>query len=429
MKRLLPVLALLLGSYSGFAQTESYPEAQRLMRAGNYAQAILILQKLSESDTLTPEVSLELATAQQRTGNTQAARKTYETILKRDSSQRDALNQLGILFEKDAQYRKALTQYKKLTRLDSTNGYFQRQVALQHDRLEEDDLSIIYYEKALKINPEDRESLAELSRLYLDLNRNLETAGEYVKRGLVKDSTSIRFLLLNSRIDYRLGRFEAVTKSLEKTMAMGDSMAYFQRMLGRAYYETGQFDKSIQTYARLINLGEATETNYGGLATAYLLKARKDSSTLFNINAFRHFTRAIQLAQTRVPDYQMSIADLHELENRPSSIKSAIKQYQAVFNNFKRPKALFRLAQLNDQHRVDPELAIIYYEQTLRLCKTVTAGKNASPQDELDCRVAYDAATRRLAELKPEKVSIQPTPVTIIAQDTSHSISDTLKKD
>lgn len=431
MKRLLPVLAFLLGCHPIFAQTESYPEAQRLMRAGNYAQAIPILQKLSESDTLTPEISLDLATAHQRTGNSLAARKAYETILKRDTSQRDALNQLGILFEKDAQYRKALIQYKRLIQLDSTNGYFQRQVALQYDRLEEDEQAIVHYEKALRINPEDRESLAELARLYLDLNPNkyLTVAGAYIERGLAKDSASVRFLLLNSRVDFRLARFEAVVKSLEKTMALGDSTAYFQRMLGRAYYETGRFDQSIFTFNRLIDLGEETEHNYGGLGTAYLLKARKDSSTMFNINSFRSFDQAVRVAQTRVPDYQMGMADLYELEKQPSSIKLAIKQYQTIFNTFRRPKSVFRLAQLHDVHHVSSELALVYYEETLRLCKSVYSQKNARPQDRLDCMTVDNAAARRLAELKPEKVTILPAPVTVVAQDTSHILPDTLKKE
>ncbi|MDR6193796.1 tetratricopeptide repeat protein [Siphonobacter sp. SORGH_AS_0500] len=433
MKRLLPVLAFLLGTYAAFAQmpVDAYAEAQRLVRSGNYSQAIPLLQKLSETDSLNNNLALELGIAHQRIGNSLAARRTYERILKRDTSQRDALHQLGILFEKDAQYRNALAQYQKLIQMDSLNGYFQRQAALQYDRLEQDEQAIIHYEKALKINPEDRESLAELARLYLDLNPNkyLTIAGEYIERGLAKDSTSIRFLLLNSRVDFRLARFEAVVQSLEKTMAMGDSTAYFQRMLGRAYYETGRFDKSIFTFNRLINLGEETEHNYGGLGTAYLLQAKKDSSTIFNINSFRRFDQAVRLAQTRVPDYQMGMADLYELEKQPSSIKTAIKQYQAIFNNFRRPKAVFRLAQLNDTHHINAELALLYYEETLRLCKNVYSRKYSSPQDRLDCMAVDKAAARRLAELKPEKVIILPAPVAVVAQDTSHSIPDTLKKD
>ncbi|PMD98381.1 hypothetical protein BWI97_04265 [Siphonobacter sp. BAB-5405] len=277
--RFLPLLLLLLECLTGMAQSQQEPwvQAQEHIRRGEYIQSVPILQKLVESDSTQVEAALQLGFVQQRLGQLPAARKTYETVLRRDTSQTEALNQLAILSEKNAQYRRALHYYQRLIQLDTTNAYLFKQAAVQYSRLEQLGQAIAFYNKAVALNPQDIESWGELTRIHLDINdaAHLKLAGECVEKGLTIDPNSIRLLLQNSRVDFRLGRFAEVITSLQKTMAQGDSSAFYQRMLGRAYYEIDSLDQSIFTFRRLLNAGEETEYVYGGLGTAYLLKAKK----------------------------------------------------------------------------------------------------------------------------------------------------------
>ncbi|WP_420154948.1 tetratricopeptide repeat protein [Siphonobacter sp.] len=426
--RFLPLLLLLLECLTGMAQSQndSWLQAQEQIRRGEYVQSIPVLQKILETDSTQVEAALQLGFVQQRLGQLPAARKTYETILRRDTSQTEALNQLAILSEKNAQYRRALHYYQRLIQLDTTNAYLFKQAAVQYSRLEQLGQAIAFYNKAVALNPQDIESWGELTRIHLDLNdaAHLKLAGECVEKGLTIDPNSIRLLLQNSRVDFRLGRFAEVVTSLQKTMAQGDSSAFYQRMLGRAYYEIDSLDQSIFTFRRLLNAGEETEYVYGGLGTAYLLKAKKDSAH-FDLNAFRNFKQAIQLAQTRVPDYQMGLGDVYELEGKPASIKRAIKIYQETFNLSERPKALYRLAQLHDTYQVDMELAKTYYQELIKTCKVIASNpRNARPMEMLDCAYATLAANR-LAELH----KLTPNATAPLAQDSVQVVADTTKND
>lgn len=421
-----------LGSPWVAAQTRSTPdplaEAQELTRRGQYAQAIPLLQKAVAADTANATAALQLAYAQQRTGAWAAAKRGYETLLQRRPTLSEALNQLAVISEREANYNKALGLYRRLLAQDTTDAYFLKQVGSLHSRLNQPKLAVKFYQKALRFAPNDLEAMGELATLYLNDTGKEKLAQPLVERGLKLDPTSVKFLQLDSRLSYRLGAFLDVIDDIEKTMALGDTASYYQRLLGTAYYQVDSLKKSIRTFERLLKLGENTEAVHAGLGTAYLLATKPVPADSVG-KAFRvgpaqgHFRLAIERGTSAsIPDYLMSQADAMEKDG--FGLAMVASQYRQVYEKYKRPKALYRLGQLHEQK--DPELAAIYYREFRDVC----GDPKKAAKVGTDC-VFILPVQARLNELrkrtnpKNKPTASQPA----VAKDTATAAPDTTGKE
>lgn len=410
MRRLL-LLSLLLPALA-FAQTpDPTLDAQDFFRRADYAKAVPLLQQAIAADTANRALVTQLAYCYVRLGQLPIAKRTYESLLNRSGvDPREVLSQLAAISEKELAYSRALGYYRRLIALDSSVSFYHRQAGYLSSRLGNPAAATTYYRAALKLNPNDLDTIADLATLYLNDGLKDDLAEPLVKRGYLLDSNSVRVLQLRSRLNYRDNKFRDVIADVEKTMAMGDSAVYFQRLLGVAYYSTEQYPKSIGTFERLLRVGEETEAVYAGLGTAHLLALKPISPDSARKEfvwpaAIPLFSKAIELGTSpKIIDYRMSIADAME---KVGQIDQAIRDYKWILgqSKTKRPKALYRLAQLHDQYRVDAELAVIYYRELIDFCQ-----KAKSPKP-WDCDYAA-RAEKRLTQLKAR-------PAQSVAKDTT----------
>lgn len=418
MKRALYLLLLL--ALPAAAQTDAWTDVQDLIRRGDYARSVVILQKIAEKDT-SKAVWLQLGSVRQRLGQWSAAKLTYETILKNNPDQPDALNQLALLAERDFQYGKALGYYQRLIQLDTTNGFYYRQAGFQTVKTGAQEKALPLYEKALQRNPDDQESLAESARILLETGRHKESA-PYIQRGLELDSNSVRMLQLQARLQYRMDQYADLIRTVGKTMTLGDTASYFQRLLGVAYYHVDSLHASVRTFRRLLDLGEETETNHAGMATALFLFERKDQPQEGE-SAFLHWETAIQIASTRVPDYMMGQVEAIILQ--PAAIPAGIRKLQDIYARYKRPKALYRLAQLLETR--DKRMSVIYYQEVLDECHKIASNPFvARPSDTSDC-ACVPKARQRLAALR-EAAPAGKEEQAVAAQDSVPIQPDTTRK-
>lgn len=410
------------------AATDPLAEAQEFTRRGAYAKAIPLLQKAVAADTANLTAALQLAYAYQRTGDWATAKRQYESLLQRRPTLTEALNQLAVLSEREANHNKALGLYRRLLAQDTTDAYFLKMIGSLHSRLNQPTLAVKFYQKALKSAPDDLEAMGELATLYLNDTRKEKLAQPLIERGLKQDPNSVKFLQLDSRLSYRLGAFNDVVDDIEKTMVLGDTASYYQRLLGTAYYQVDSLKKSIRTFERLLKLGEDTEPVHAGLGTAYLLDMKPipaDSvGKVFRISpAQAHFRLATERGTSaRIPDYLMGYADAMEKDRFP--LDAVIRQYREVYDKYKRPKALYRLGQLHEQK--DPELAAIYYREFKDVCSDPKKAAKAGT----DC-VFLLPVQARLNELRkrtnPKAKSLAAEPA--VAKDTATAAPDTSGKD
>ncbi|MCY7349562.1 MAG: tetratricopeptide repeat protein [Cytophagaceae bacterium] len=424
---LLSVLAASLATAQTRPTTDPWTDAQEFVREGDYAKALPLLQRVVTADTANVNAGLQLAYAHQKMGTWAAAKRQYESLLLRRPNLAESLNQMAVISEREANYARALGFYRRLLAQDTTDAYFLKQVGSQHSRLNQSNAAIPYYRRALKQAPEDLEAIGELARLYLDIGGKDKLAQPLISRGLKLDGNSVRLLQLNSRLSYRTAAFRDVVRDIEKTMALGDTASYYQRLLGTAYYQIDSLKKSIRTFSRLLKLGEDTESVHAGLGTAHLLDLKpipNDSvGKIFRLSeAHYHFRKAIELASTNVPDYQMSLADAMEKDHYP--LDAIIKIHREVYEKYRRPKALYRLGQLQEKKK-DYELAAIYYKEMVENCLNPNRRKTNQ-----DC-LFIDLAQARLLALKkmPGKGKPAPTAGVPVAKDTATAVPDTSNRD
>ena len=420
---LLSVLTVSLAVAQTRAVPDPWTDAQELVRQGDYAKALPLLQRVVATDTANVNAALQLAYAHQKLGSWAAAKRQYENLLTRRHALSEALNQMAAISEREANYSRALGFYRRLLAQDTMDAYFLKQVGLQHSRLNQPNAAIPYYRRALKQNPDDLEAIGELARLYLDAGGKDKLAEPLISRGLKLDGASVRLLQLDSRLSYRTGAFRNVVRAIEKTMALGDTTSYYQRLLGTAYYQMDSLKKSIRTFKRLLDSGEDTEAVHAGLGTAYLLDMKplpKDSvGKMFRVSeAQGHFRQAITLASARIPDYLMSQADAMEKDAFP--IDPIIRQYREVYEKYRRPKALYRLGLLHETKK-DYELAAIYYKEMVESCLNPKRR-----QTNQDCSFLGQAQARLLALIKlPGKGKPAPAATAPVAKDTATAVADT----
>jgi tetratricopeptide (TPR) repeat protein len=406
---------------------DPWAAAQELTRRGQYIQAIPLLQKAA-ADTANLPAALQLAYAHQRTGAWAAAKRQYESLLQRRPNLPEALNQLAVLSEREANYGKALGFYRRLLALDTTDAYFLKQVGAMHAKLSQPTLAMRFFGKAVKAAPDDLEALGELATLYLNDGKKDKLAEPLISRGLKLDPTSVKFLQLDSRLSYRIGNFKDVVEDIEKTMALGDTASYYQRLLGTAYYQIDSLTKSVRTFQRLLKLGEDTEPVHAGLATAFLLGMKplpKDSiGKVFRIGeAQSHFRQAIERGtSSKIPNYLLGHAEAMEKDGMPTEVVA--RQYRLVYENHQRPKALYRLGLLHEAK--DPELAAIYYREFLDVCKD----PKKATRGGTDCLLAGTVQARLQGLKKQPGTKAKPAPTEpAVAKDTATAAPDTTNRE
>jgi type IV pilus biogenesis/stability protein PilW len=132
----------------------------------------------------------------------------------------------------------------------------------------------IEFQRALEINPKDKEALNLIGILQLMQFEDFEKAIEYFKRALKidKDYSQARN---NLGLAYeRTGRIDEAIASFNEAIAnpLYPNPEYAYNNLGRIYYRSGQYDKAIDSYtAALRRVNDYTRSFYG-LALCYNAK-------------------------------------------------------------------------------------------------------------------------------------------------------------
>jgi tetratricopeptide (TPR) repeat protein len=391
-------------SFKIFAQNE-ISSVNELMQKGQYAQALSILEKLNIGDSTQVDILQKQAFCNFKLGRLGQAKKLYYSALLKNSESPEILLQIATICEKENNYLEAFKSYQKLNQLDSTNTFYYKELARISSRMERSKEAISYLKKAISLDGNDIESIASLANLYLNIPQD-DLAKPLINKGFELDSSSIKIRYLRSRLFYRGSDFKGVRKDILFVMSLGDSTAYYQRLLGTAYYYLDSIPQSIAVFRRLLKVGEDTENVRAGLAFSLLKSTENNQDILFEAN--QNFN------QDRISDYDIGIADIYD---KNGEFDYAIKRLQKII--YYRPKAIFRIAEIYEKKKNDKEMALIFYQEYIRAC-----GKLKKPTS--DCNF-IELAIRRINVLNPKLKLELPK---IIAQKDSVEVAvDTVRHD
>ncbi len=395
-----------------FAQTESI-SINEFMQKGQYAQALVELEKLNTGDSTQIDVLQKQALCNLKLGRISHARKLYQTLLLKNPDSLENLLQMATIYEKEYNLSEAFKVYQKLNSLDSLNTFYWKELARVSIRMERTKEGISYLKKAVSIDGNDLESLASLSNLYLNKGDE-DLAQPLIKKAFDLDSSSIRIRHLRSRLFYISSDFQGVMKDILFTMSLGDSTAYYQRFLGTAYYYLDSLPKSIAIFKRLLNVGEKTENVYAGLAFAQLKSANNEALMTLN-EANNNFSEAVDLGTSdRLSDYEIGMADV---QDKLGYTDLAIRLFTRLLQT--RPKAVFRLGEIYEKKKRDKDMAILYYQEYIKAC-----GRQKKPTPDGNF---VDLAKKRINALNPSlKIEL---PQTAVANDSTEMVADTVRHD
>ena len=406
------LLSIVIFSANILGQNET-PSINELMQKGQYAQALVELEKLNIGDSTQMDILQKQALCNLKLGRIAQARKLYQIMLLKNPDSIENLLQMASIYEKEYNLSEAFKAYQKLNSLDSLNTFYWKELSRVSVRMERGKEGIMYLKKAISIDDKDLESLASLSNLYLNKG-DADLAQPLIKIAFQLDTSSIRIRHLRSRLSYVSSDFQGVMKDILFTMSLGDSTAYYQRFLGTAYYYLDSLPKSIATFKRLINIGEKTENVYAGLAFSQL-KSAKNEELMALTEANNNFFEATDLGTSdRLSDYEIGMADV---QDKMGNTDYAIKLFTRLLQN--RPKAVFRLGEIYEKKKQDKEMALLYYQEYIKVCQ-----KQKKPN--FDCNFV-NLAISRVNTLNPKsKVEL---PQTAIAKDSIEIEIDTVRHD
>ena len=413
MKNLIIFSLIIIGlcHIKTFAQSD-VQSIDVLMQKGQYSQALILLEKLNIGDSTQLEILQKQALCNFKLGRLSQSKKLYYSALQKNLISSEILLQIATIGEKENNYSEVFKSYQKLNQLDSTNTFYWKELARISSRMERSKDAISYLKKAISLDGNDIESIASLANLYLNIPQD-DLAKPLINKGFQLDSSSIKIRYLRSRLFYRNSDFKAVRKDILYVMSLGDSTAYYQRLLGTAHYYLDSIPQAIATFKRLLRIGEDTENVRAGLAFA-LLKSTENNQDILH-EAKQNFNDAINLGTSdRISDYEMGIADVYD---KNGDTELAIRKLQRIINY--RPKAVFRLAEIYEKKKNDKEMALIFYQEYIRACEKL---KNPTA----DCNF-IEIAIKRINNLNPKMKLALPK---VIAQKDSNEVGiDTVRHD
>ncbi len=335
---------------------ESYKKGVELMNANRYAEAFDYIFECQRSDSKNLDYMNRLGYCYFHLGNYREAKWVFETLLKEDSLNISALGNLASIANAELNYTAASDYFSQLIQIDSTNSYYFRQRALIAKKQKNLIAATAFFNKAHSLNENDIATIADLAGMYLDI-KALDYAQQVIDKGMQKDSSNIRILQTNARVQNAVDDYPGVIRSISRAMELKDSSNYFAMMISVAYLKTDQPDECIYHLNRVVARERDSEYTHHYLAMAY---EEKDDFK----KAAEHYQIAIEKGiSTQVPRSHEDLAKLFEKNNK---YYKAYENYKAAHNYKPDNELLFHIAHNADRYYKDKTIAMRYYKKYLK---------------------------------------------------------------
>lgn len=356
MKRTFLLSFILLLTHLGYSQEldslsykQECEEGKEMISNYQFSQA---LQKLllCENDN-----TKDIAYCYYKLGQLKESEQYYLKAIADDSLNIQTHNRLASIYAQQFDYPKCISQYKLLVGLDETNSYYHKQLGIYYQKANFSGQSLIHFQKAHALNPQDFTVLMKIGSIYLELDQ-LDAAENFIKKGIVLDSTNAKLLMLNAKLVYQQKDYEQVVSVLNKCLqTQEDTTAYQYKLLGIGAYHTEDYPLAIACLQKSLVFQESEVVHY------YLGLAYKESNALYESG--KQFEKAISTGITdHIDTYYTNLAKVYEANG---DYQSSIKAYQTAYSYSKSKVLLYYLARNYDEYYADKQTALDYYQMYL----------------------------------------------------------------
>lgn len=301
------------------------------------------------------ENTKEIAYCYYKLGQLKEAEQYYLKVIADDSLNVQSYNRLANIYAQQFDYPKCISKYELLVNLDETNSYYHKQLGIYYQKSNFSGKSLIHFQKAHALNPQDFTILMKIGSIYLELDQ-LDAAENFIKKGIKLDSTNAKLLMLNAKLAYQQKDYKQVVSVLNKCLqAQQDTTAYQHKLLGISSYHTEDYPLAIASLQKSLMYQESEVVHY------YLGLAYKASNALEESG--EQFEKAISTGITdHIGTYYTNLAKVYE-EN--GDYPASIKAYQTAYRYSKSKVLLYYLARNYDEYYADKQTALDYYQMYL----------------------------------------------------------------
>ncbi|QTN38784.1 tetratricopeptide repeat protein [Cryomorphaceae bacterium] len=280
MKGVVLVLGMLSISISTYSQTSSsvLDSVEALMRVRQYDDALKLINQSELSQPSRKSAYLK-GSIYQRLFQEEKAWISCSELLSLDSNWTPGLTLSAEVANATGRDTTALVLWQKLVRKYPESSRYHRQFASTSLRLGVLPLAIHHYEQAVRLNPFDISSLAQVVELYEGL-QNWSVADSMVQRALEYQPARRELYLLGARIGYRSERFWTALPYLESADSLGTLSPTWNEIYGISLYRSGYVEESIPVLRRL-HPNDAEEGPTYVLAMAYYRLEKFDSAAVY----------------------------------------------------------------------------------------------------------------------------------------------------
>ncbi len=369
-------------------------KATALKGLDKYQQAIIYFEKLYRQDSSDIKNLIELADCYQSLGEYKKSQELYSRTLNSDPFNIFLIQQLANSYYMDDNFIQAIKYYLAAYTEDST-FYLSKQLAKCYDNLEIIDTAILYYRKAILLNPADFQSYYRLANLYKqkeDYKKGIAVADTF----LCRDSTNIKMLKLSGSLHFMDKNFSKSTERFEQCIALNDTSDLVNKYLGYSYFKVEKYEKA-KDYLEKAYLQDTMNADL-----CYTLGLSCDYS-IYKKLGIKYLSKTIDLV-TPAPEFLSRIyQDLGAAYTGYYKYEEALESYLKGYElNPNDTLLIFKIASHYDNWIKDKNMALTYYEKFME-----TRPKERKPLKTMHVEGGivvsyYDFVERRMKEIKEE---------------------------
>ncbi len=360
MKHLILILFTLL-SLQNYGQntpedTVKCTKADQFFSQFKFDEALKYYQQCFATDTQNTDILAKIAICHYRLGHYPQAEKAYLKLLDQKPEDITARNNLAAIYMMTENYEMAGRQYKKLIRIDYSNGYYHKKYADVKVKLGDFQRALAEYEVSLMQNPEDIEVISKLINIYQGL-KIFSQADTLLNMGLSFDPDNPKLVNQKALLAYKQGKYPEVISTLKDYLSSAeDTTILHAKLLGASFYHTGNYVMAISMLNRALDGTSKPELIHYYLGLSY--KNYGD-----NERCIFHLKKAIESGiSDNISDYYKNLAIIYEDEGKH---REAIDAYKAAYDSSKEKILLYFLARNCDIYYRDKKIALNYYKQYL----------------------------------------------------------------
>lgn len=339
------------------AQSGNFLDKEKLLeyyQSQRYMEAAAYLQSVYKEDTADQKEISQIAYANMMAGNLPTAEKNYLKLYDQQPGSLPVLFNLASISRRRGDDVKAKFYYLEIIKTDSLNFNVYKQLAVMIAN-PADQEKISYLKKANAINITNPDVAFDLANS-LNLTKKNDSAYTVIQTALNADTGNIMLLKAKLPVCIALKKLEEAIFTGDKLLQSGDSSTYVLNNMGKAYFITKQYNKSLQMFKTIERMEQQNESTLYYTALCYRELKNYLLATDYMKQTIKEGISPIMSNYYRI---------LGEVYEKNMQTKNARLAYYKSLDYDHNGEVYYNLALLNDTKLNNKKAAVKFYNQFL----------------------------------------------------------------